>query len=354
MRTAICDAYAFYPLRRLVSGPFEDPAELPAIERLLRTIVLHDEIVMELVPLAYDPDADVGLSEQEIQAGGRNVMTAIGPVLTGYDFFTDPYDVDLGREIEPSPALIEVVLQHANAGEGNVYFTAHMNYLKRALGVIQSGGSALLCSEFGQHLITTAQKCPESLFQHLDEHWKCYAKQAEEDGLGLLVPPVLGIVLTRCGRRDAVPVVIRDLRDEWAAARRKAWDLIDALRTARTIGEAVELRQELSEASKLFSPERTEHDSRPVRVLWELFAAATAGAGTATVLGAKPAVGAITGAIAHVQRSVPALLHEFGPALFGRGAFDLARRVRRAVSDVEFDSLPRLLSDAEKQELGFK
>jgi len=40
--------------------------------------------------------------------------------------------------------------------------------------------------------------------------------------------------------------------------------------------------------------------------------------------------------------------------LFGRGAFDLARRVRRAVSDAELGALPRLLSDAEKQKLEFK
>jgi hypothetical protein len=39
--------------------------------------------------------------------------------------------------------------------------------------------------------------------------------------------------------------------------------------------------------------------------------------------------------------------------LFGRGAFDLARRVRREVSKIELDTLPRLLSDAERQALGF-
>jgi hypothetical protein len=57
--------------------------------------------------------------------------------------------------------------------------------------------------------------------------------------------------------------------------------------------------------------------------------------------------------MAHVPRSVPPLLHEFGPAVFGRGAFDLARRVRRATAQIEPEALTRLLSEAEKKNLGF-
>jgi hypothetical protein len=62
----------------------------------------------------------------------------------------------------------------------------------------------------------------------------------------------------------------------------------------------------------------------------------------------------VTGSLSQLGRSLPAFTHEFGAMLFGRGAFDLARRVRRAVSDVELRALQRLLSDAEKQKLGLK
>jgi hypothetical protein len=55
-----------------------------------------------------------------------------------------------------------------------------------------------------------------------------------------------------------------------------------------------------------------------------------------------------------MARSLPGFTHEFGTVLFGRGAFDLARRVRRAVSEVELDALPHMLSEAEKHSLGFK
>jgi hypothetical protein len=44
-------------------------------------------------------------------------------------------------------------------------------------------------------------------------------------------------------------------------------------------------------------------------------------------LGRIPVVGAITGAMGEVPRSAPAMLYEFGLAIFGRGAFDPARRV---------------------------
>src|SRR5206468_285852 len=106
------------------------------------------------------------------------------------------------------------------------------------------------------------------------------------------------------------------------------WDLLDSLRTCRTIGEAREIENELLEASRLFSPDITDVDTRPIRVLWEIMASPVSGAATAQLSGGNPVMGAVTNAIGQVARSLPALAHEFGPAIFGRGAFDLARRVR--------------------------
>jgi len=127
-----------------------------------------------------------------------------------------------------------------------------------------------------------------------------------------------------------------------------------ALRVCRTLDQAVQIRKELADASQGFSAEKTELDTRPVRVLWEIVAAGAAGAGIAALSAGKPGIGAVTGTVAQVARSLPAFTHEFGAMLFGRGAFDLARRVRRAVSEIELNALPRLLSDAEKQKLGLR
>lgn len=352
MRIAACDPDAFYPLRSLVAGPFDNLEELSAIERFVRTVVLHDEIIMEFTPWPYQPELDEGFTEEEKEAGGRSVITGVGPVLTGYDFFTERTGPQSVPEIELSPALIDAAARFANAGEGNVYFKAHVDYLKRLLGVVVDGGSILICSGFGQQVVTTAQQYPTDLFQELDRDWQRYAEEIAHEGLGLLVPPVLGIVLTRCARRDAIPTVIRDLRDEWAPARRRVWDLLDCLRASRTLGEALRIREELSAASRLFSPVATDADTHPIRVFWELLTAAVAGATIAELSGGNPSVGAATNTVGQIARTLPALAREFGPAIFGRGAFDLARKIRRGTAQVEFGALSRLLSDTERQKLG--
>ena len=52
MRVTVCDPESFYPLRNLVAGPLTDRHELTAVERFVRTVVLHDEISMELAAAA--------------------------------------------------------------------------------------------------------------------------------------------------------------------------------------------------------------------------------------------------------------------------------------------------------------
>src|SRR6266850_2461061 len=237
MKIAICDPEAFYPLRSLVSGPFHDLDDLAAIERFVRTVVLHDEIVMELTPSPYNPEVDFEFTEEERKAGFRVVITAMGPPLNGFDFFADRNSGLTVPEIELSPSLVQLASKFANAEDGNIYFKAHIDHLKRVLGVVEQGGSALMCDDFGRQALGKASEYPDSLFEQLDSDWQRYAKSAQQDGLGLLVPPVLGIVLTRCARRDAIPTVIKDLRDEWAESRRKVWQLLDSLRKCQTLKE---------------------------------------------------------------------------------------------------------------------
>jgi hypothetical protein len=134
----------------------------------------------------------------------------------------------------------------------------------------------------------------------------------------------------------------------------KVWAQLDALRSARTLREALDIRRQVSEASLLFSPNPSEIGTRPVRAFWDLLAAAVGGATTALLSGGHPAVGAATNLVGQVARSLPGLSHEFGPTILGHGALDLARRVRRATAEVEFDALRRLLLDSESRKLGLK
>jgi hypothetical protein len=100
MRIAVCDQEAFYPLRSLVAGPLMDLNELNEVERLIRTVVLHDEISMELEPIPYEPEAEEEFTEEEKRIGGRNVIVALGSVLDSYDFFMQK------RGLGVKPALL--------------------------------------------------------------------------------------------------------------------------------------------------------------------------------------------------------------------------------------------------------
>jgi hypothetical protein len=354
MPVAICDPQAFFPLRSLVEGPLASPNDLVEAERFVRTVVLHDEIWMDLEPGSYDPEADEELTEEELRAGGRAVVVAVGPSLAGYDFFTivsGPGQPET-PDIPLSPSLIEVAREFSNAGEGNVYYEAHVEFLQRIVGTVEQGGSALLAGDFGSAAVKVSREYPEKLFENLDNDWQRFAREADAGALGLMVPPVLSIILTRAARREAIPAIINDLRAEWSDARAKVWALIDRLRTAETVEDALDIRRELEEASRMLSPTPHDVDTGPARVLWELITGGVSGAATALVSGGSPEVGAAVGAIGAASRSVPPLARDFGRALFGRGAFDLARRIRREVKRSEYDALARLISDAEKSKLG--
>jgi hypothetical protein len=71
----------------------------------------------------------------------------------------------------------------------------------------------------------------------------------------------------------------------------------------------------------VFSPQVTEVDTRPVHVLWEILAAASAGAATAHLSGGSAEIGAAINTVGHIAR--------------------------------QLDALPTLLSSAERQKLGF-
>lgn len=356
MSKVVCDPEAFYPLRNLVAGPLTDLRELADVERFVRAVVLHDEISMELEPCPYDSCSELEFTEEEQGNGMRNVIVALGPVLTGYDFFTKKRGIDkpTTQDKTLSPSLMSVAREFSNADEGNVYYRTHVNYLERIVSIIREGGSALLNGEFGNAAFEASSAYPETFFENLDRDWQQFARDAEAGELGLVIPPVLSIVLTRCARRDAIPTILKDLRDEWANARAKVWTLLSQLKTVKTISQKKDIQQELQEASRLMAIGQHEIDTKPVRVLWDLVAGSVAGAATAMLSGGNPAIGAAVGVLGMASRSVAPLVSELGPALFGRGAFDLARRVRRDVMYAEHDSLARLLTDVEKSKLGLR
>jgi hypothetical protein len=161
---------------------------------------------------------------------------------------------------------------------------------------------------------------------------------------------MLSVVLNNCERRDAIPAVVRDIRRDWSRARRKIWQLVANQKTARTFGEVDEIDRELAEASRSLSPTNPPEGSSPLRMLLDIFAAAIGGAVTAKLAGGDAKIGAATKAIPQIIGSA-----FDAQSLFRSGAFDLAGRIRNAVSGVEPmpGILSRFLTETEKQALGY-
>ena len=351
MTVAVCDPAAFYPFRSLVEGPFTNLRELTEVERLLRAVVLHDEISMELEPwpCPYPEDRSI---EEDGEIGARNVIVALGPVLTGYDFFEHSAgNTSPELDVTLSAAMIEAAQKFSNAEEGSVYYKAHIQYLQRIINTVNRGGSAVIAGDFGSCAIDALSTYPWKLFESLDEAWQLFAQEADAGKVGVILPPVLSIVLSRCSKRDAIPAILKDLRDEWAEPRKKVWTLLAQLKTAPNVQKMRDIKRELVAASQLMSPAQDEIDLRPVRVLWDFAGGGVTGGATALLSGGHPGVGAAIGALGMASRSVLPLIYELGPALFGRGAFDLARRVRKETMLSDYSSLARLLTDKEKEKL---
>jgi hypothetical protein len=262
----------------------------------------------------------------------------------GRNLLENTYRIDPDRRVFFDPFRVSVVLALEQIYVGGSAVVRDSTWQIEVVRTAEETIERKQHSAEWESRLAPAESYPNNLFSQLDESWQLFAKKLARGGFNLRVPPVLGVVMTRAARRDAIPAVLLDLRNEWAIARDKLWQRIDALKHARTIEEGEGLLRELEAASALFSRQQTGYDTQPMRVFWDIAAATGAAVGT----GGSTAVAA-AGAGA---KSLPGLLLDLGPALFGRGAFDLAKRVRREVGKVDPSVLQRLLSESEQKSFG--
>lgn len=324
---AIFDPDAFYPFRSLVKGPFTNWNEIDALERFIRAIVLHDNMFMIFTPVSYDKEAHEELKREHPD---QNVfVTAMGPVIGDYNgLFSTQKDLIIENVQITRLKLLNLVAQFSNAQPGNIYYNSHIKFLQIILAVEKKGGSLVCDGEFSRAIELTAQEYPQKLFDVLDSDWKEYAQAINNGYHGPNIPPVLGIVLNRCANRDQIPIVLKELRDEWSEARKKVWTLISELRIAKTLKEANQIKQELDNSSKYFSPKRSNNDFSPMRIFWELFSEVGCGVIDTAIAGGDPLIGALSATTRTVIKKFADGGLEFAKTLFGSGAFDLARRVR--------------------------
>jgi len=290
---------------------------------------------------------------EEIEVGGRPVIVAVGPVIDQYerlgliehlDYAAVPLDINLSAE------LIEVAKAQANA-DGGPYFEAHLKFIRLLVGTVEAGGSIVCEGETAGQAIQVASQIPDELMNNLDEAWAQLVAAANAGDVGLVVPPFVSILLSRCARRDAILPVLTDMKVEYANARRAIWALITELRNPASIVRAQDIRRELTDAARAMDPQHEWPELVPVRALWKLLTAAVGGAAVGQLAGGHPAVGAAIGTVNQAREVIGGADPR---AILARGAFDLARRINRDLREVPRmpELLRPLLTHQERERFG--
>ncbi len=104
----------------------------------------------------------------------------------------------------------------------------------------------------------TFEVCQEHIFSawpaHVFSSWHVdydnLIRRVRGPGLGISLPPLVAIVLSRAAKRDDIPLVLRDLRDEYAAARRSLWSRLAELWSAPTLAKQHKVAHELNAAAE--------------------------------------------------------------------------------------------------------
>ncbi len=351
--TALCDPEAFYPFRSLVEGPLDDPEDLPKIERFVRSVVLHDEMKMLMVPWP-DPGELHEWTPEEIAAGGRNVLVAIGPDIRRWEehhIIVYAEGADVPEALQLSPEQLRLAAERADANEGP-YFRANTKYIRTLAATVRAGGSIVCESDLPANVVNVASRIPANLLGRLAPEWEKLVRETDQGNIGLVVPPFLAILLNRCARRDAIPAALADMKHDFRQARERVWELIAARSRAQTIQEAAVLTRELERAGELMNPNMAWPAFSPVRTLWQI-GAATVGGAAVGALGGEPAVGAAAAAIYQAANAICEAELDFR-IIFRAGAFDLARRVNHDLRQIPRmpELLGPILTDAERAALG--
>ncbi|MDQ1473493.1 MAG: hypothetical protein QOJ99_4973 [Bryobacterales bacterium] len=99
---------------------------------------------------------------------------------------------------------------------GQFLFWGAIKYLKRLLGIVEKGGSVLLCDEFGREITAVPQRYPEDLFAQLDHDWRDFARQLDQDGLNLAKAAAAGLGLSEYLRKAALDIGLTHKYDQAA------------------------------------------------------------------------------------------------------------------------------------------
>jgi hypothetical protein len=137
---------------------------------------------------------------------------------------------------------------------------SHAKYLVgcHRAGLIVYGHSpiAQICSE---HLFS---KWPDYLFKTLDEEYRQATEELRGPGLGVALPLLTTLLLSRAPSRSRIPEALRDIREEYEPDRDRLWTMLGEMWEAPTFKRQIGVLRTLEgAATSLFKtsfPERTD------------------------------------------------------------------------------------------------
>ena len=175
----------------------------------------------------------------------------------------------------------------AEGGYGHVLFhmpprfdAQYMVECHRAgLCVFGEGPIARLANE---HLFS---QWPNALFDRLDEEYRKFARAVRGPGVGIELPVLTALVLSRANHRNNIPETIRDIRESYTPDRTALWERLEQMWYARSAGEQMRSLQGLEKAAESIFKAAFPQKFRAISVGWELGKLSPAG-----VVGAVKAV----------------------------------------------------------------
>lgn len=300
IRSAVVDYGHLTALQRLIFGPLS-PSDLPLVEQALRALITVEQLrpvpFIELekgglytadvlteesgqAPIGdhildyefiYEPDRISPLPilerEEEIaisrlvvnlleRAYGKPVFEIttteiakdIDPSLMGFIHdewrMMDPDVADEDEENRWARDVMESCDDHPGRDKLTLYARTLVRFHRAGAVVFSQGLIGQACQE---HLFS---RYPSSIFDHLDQDWHKHIRQTIGPGIGVVVPPILACVLSKVGRRDDIPSVVRDMRDKYRASRESLWNYLEEMWCAPTLKKQLQLLSKLEEASE--------------------------------------------------------------------------------------------------------
>jgi hypothetical protein len=287
LRSAVIDHGPLCAIQNLIFGPLS-PLDLPLVEQALRAFLT----VEELRPFPF-VEREKGIDFHKDVLAEDSSNSPIGDGILDYEFTYEPNSLPIlpsidREERQAIDKLVATILEKTFAKSiydltatdlakviNSTYMAHELSWLLGDNEVFSLGTDKSLYIVYGlsSYLRTLVRfhrsgavvfseglvgdacqeylfsRYPASIFDQLDEDWQKYVRYLTGPGIGVVLPPILACVLSRVNNRDEIPMIIRDIRQEYQSSRKSLWDYLEEMWFAPTLKKQLRLLSKLEAAS---------------------------------------------------------------------------------------------------------